>query len=76
MLIAYDLEHAGDSYNMYNPQTGRNHINKGIKWLSTMYFKNVRLHNTEDLIKLKAGKSDKHNSEALNDVSDVENKFK
>ena len=37
-----------------------------------MYFKDVRFHNTEDLIKLKVGKSDKQKSANLNDVSDDE----
>ena len=57
---------------MYNPLTGKYHISRDIKWLNRIYFKGVRFHNTEDLLRLKAGKSDKQKSDALNDISDNE----
>ena len=56
MFIGYDLDHAGDCYKMYNPLTGKYHISRDIKWLNKMYFKDVRFHNTEDLLKLKQGR--------------------
>ena len=59
MFIGYCLDHAGDCYKMYNPQTDRYHITRDVKRLNRRCFKHVRFHTKEDLIKLKAGKSDK-----------------
>ena len=42
---------------MYNPETKRYHIFRDVKWLNRMYFKDVRFYNSENLNKLKAGKS-------------------
>ena len=56
MFIGYGLNHAGDCYRMFNPKTGRVHITRDIKWLNRMYFKIVRFHTAENLIKLEAGK--------------------
>ena len=73
MFIGYDLDHARDCYKMYNPLTRKYHISRDVKLWNRMYFKNVRFHNTEDLIKLKAGESIiKQESDNLNDVSDNE----
>ena len=62
MFIGYDLEHAEDYYKMYNPKTNRYHITRDVKWLDSIYFKNARFYNTEDLLNLKAGKSDKNDN--------------
>ena len=38
MMVGYALDHDGDVYRMYNPDTKRVHVTRDIKWLDRMFF--------------------------------------
>ena len=55
-IVGYALDHTGDCYRMYNPETSKIHLTRDIKWLNRMYFKSARFHTAENLLTIKAGK--------------------
>jgi len=38
ILVGYSLDHAGDTYRMWDPDTKRVHVSRDIVWLNTLFF--------------------------------------
>ena len=39
MMLDYATNHTGDTYEMWNPNTGMVHVTRDIRWLNRMYYK-------------------------------------
>jgi len=41
MMVGYDLQHTGNTYHMWDPQTNRIHTSRDIIWLKRMFFPKI-----------------------------------
>ena len=72
MFVGYSIQHPGNTYRMWDPNTSRIHTSRDIKWLNRMYFTNNRFNHNHKSVTSEAGKSDHNPDVDLNDENDAQ----